>query len=458
MAYKLSEYYEINNWADWEDPDNAVYTMRDISKIRSIKRIGTVDTAETIDDYEYIEDTFFSDQELCDKFVASLTGSVNIYDYNQEAKTYAELYNTTGTYIGGTYTDVNVSLSSDENFWPFKYIPMFNYKVRKSDGTYTYYNSVYAVESDGTVIDNLEAFKEYIRGTFDSTIDPQNEIKLTERNDYNIERTVKSYDPVYDFDYDKLNESDSTRDEWDEIWEEWYDDYDNPADISNTANDKNYKYLTYKNIKFVTEQKPEIKYTQPGIVIIDSKNPDYYHKDNFDYDFAIQAPNKYVTLYESGVDTDIDDIIHIFHNHVNATENYDIIKYFSMGYLQCDKWKEMNWYDPELPYTYSLPAYFNKDCSISSLCSYAWKDSSGDDITYGNENLTGKLKGGSISCCIEAKDTEKCWVSTSGITCYPYTVTKRSGSIFRRKKKTSYKVYSSLHHVILNHVVLPIIV
>ena len=347
---------EYNNPYDVADKNSCIYTKKDISHILSFKLTGAADNTNEGEDQEFVDSNLNIDSTVIAKF----SGSVTEYSPAQAAVEYSSIY-TAGKYTGTTYETVG---TSEGPFWPFEKVPKFNFiKVPESyasvtptgsedpsvEGWYeldsnnyvlsadtvvtagkTYYKYTPAVVingvywTDGTsYIDNFDAFKAKVLGTYDATVDAMN-TAIKENSTYNRQRIVYRYSAGYDFDFISKSSFKSPQDytnavnAWNEIWAKYYPNTPSPQtafDESAVSSDNT--YLDFNNITVANSVDPMIVYVTPGVYVFDKFAVPYncpsgliIFEDNVEYALSagvwhhtIQADDQYTINYKHEVGT-----------------------------------------------------------------------------------------------------------------------------------------------------------
>lgn len=314
--YKPSDYLTANNWADWSDKNNAVYTRSNIDNLQSIRRYSGVNTAIEGSDDDFTASALFTQKDLL-SFIYTQSGSHSTYNASQTAHTYNDLY-TSGKYTGSTYEFVGLTISNESNFWPFDYVPKFNFlkPVKNDKGEITGYTTIkgcfYVSNANGDeIITSLAEFKAKVMGTYDNTVNAENNTFESNSN-YNASRVVTTYRTCFDFKYSDINKDDDSKAKWEERWDKWYAGIQNPMRLSQTDSSDT-TYTNYNNTVVKPNETPVISFTTPGVVIQSSDTHDY----------AYSAPDEKGNILYGSNDTEGPEI-HIWHNHVDATNNYDI--------------------------------------------------------------------------------------------------------------------------------------
>lgn len=347
----LSTKFEYNNPYDVTNKDSCIYTKKDISHILSFKLTGAADNINEGEDKDFVDSSLNIDSTIIAKF----SGSVTEYSSAQVAAEYANIY-TAGKYTWTTYETVGIS---EDPFWPFEKVPKFNFiKTPESynnvtptgsenpsvEGWYeldgsnyvlsvdtavttgkTYYKYTPAVIINGvywtdgtTCIDNLDAFKAKVLGTYDVTVGVKN-TAIEENPTYNRQRVVYRYSAGYDFDFISKSSFKSPQDytnavnAWNEIWAKYYPNTPSPQtafDESAVSSDNT--YLDFNNVTIANNVNPMITYAAPGVYVFDKFAVPYncpsglvIFEDNVEYTLSagvwhhtIQADDQYIINYK----------------------------------------------------------------------------------------------------------------------------------------------------------------
>lgn len=261
FTFKATDYIEQNNPFNWEVADNVVYTLADISGIPSIKPVGESDVITDYDDTDILQSSIPSVSELYDLYVAHKTTTPIIYSrLITPAKEYTELYDTTGKYIGATYAQVDShEIDANMTFWPFEYIPCFNFK--DADGNV--HRRVYW--TDGTdIIDDMFTFVAKVLGEYNGALAKDND-PIVPNTVYSRNRLVQTYSPVYDFNKPTTEIEIS---KFNKAWTQYYPEVISPLEqFNDLMSIGDTRYLDYIDITVNQEVTPVIKYVTPGVYV-----------------------------------------------------------------------------------------------------------------------------------------------------------------------------------------------
>ena len=252
--YRPTDDFAINScWSyDPTSQDPNVLTVENISNVRTIRLNSESNSILlTGDDLDLVDaNRSKSDYDI----FAGFSGTI-INDVSQlTTKTYSELYDSNGKFIGDTYIAVDFE---NENV-PVQYLPVMKINIDGTDTVCYWVNS--SLTSYYTTPD---AFANYFFGQFAEQEDWQDEV-LVERADYSRTRLVKTYKPTFDFNKEGLDES------FDELWEKVYSDYNNPHTYFNESDlVSGNRYESFNDIDIQDGQDVEIYYNAPGVYVRD---------------------------------------------------------------------------------------------------------------------------------------------------------------------------------------------
>lgn len=315
--------------AIWNTADiNNVFYEQDISEYRSIKTVSSENVADKVDDLDYVYNNMPADnlqlgaaRTFRDLFEdLPITGPrAFVYSPGQADSSYGDIYTSSGTYSRMTFEHVDVSLTRDENFWPFEWVPCFNFNGQKCYWT-----------NGSSVITDLEEFKELVLGTYDvnkSLTDP-----IVPNEKYSRTRVVSKYRTLYDFDHKSLIDEDhmpKVSQElagWENRWQRWYPDYPDPQawNIDNDLADG--EYTDYEDIVINENVRAECRYIHPGAEL----NDDQKYGNEHDTNFLVFCPNAfdiypYHTMPPNNITNDVNKMsFKVWQNHVDVTDKYKL--------------------------------------------------------------------------------------------------------------------------------------
>ena len=305
------------SWGNPNDP-NSVYLESNIGLVS--------DYVENADHIEQTLSLIYSSVDLLSVDSGLIYDSNGYYIYN--GKMAQDAYNALGL------TD-DPTRASDANYWPFKFVPMFcvhdkhcvymnvsayeknnNGEITKIycfPGTATYRQMASAIANSSRPNVQLGDFRELVLGQFSSATNFYYTIFETDvfKNKWSRKRVITHYPVLYDFDYAQYTQTDEKKAEFSELWKQWYGDVACPIDL--VANISN-PFSTYESCDDV--DKPiDIKYTRPGIML--GVKQDGGNK----YAVALSVLDSFMPIERTGGEG------HIFHNHVDAADDYDLKLY-----------------------------------------------------------------------------------------------------------------------------------
>lgn len=258
-----------------------------------------------------------------------------------------------GTYADDQYDYSENNINVKQLYWPFKYMPMYDiydedvffmnvsYYIKNDTGTIgaiwvwpfdnhplaKYINKLIRIDipvqtQPLTYKSRVVAvfdFRKLILGEWDPTILPQNSIFKNTSDDTarstNVDRTraIDKYPVLYDFDYAKYTQTDEKKVEFNDIWNDWYHDVPNPLDLVPVIDTT---YDNFDSVEPIVSETPlEIEYTRPGIVLGVKQDGSNKHA------VALSVLDSFMPIERAGGEG------HIFHNHVDAADDYDLKLY-----------------------------------------------------------------------------------------------------------------------------------
>ncbi|MBD5398464.1 hypothetical protein HDR60_03085 [bacterium] len=369
-CYSFSSSFSINpnDYLDYNDdffnifePSSKMYATKDISNVTSIKRkTDDIDTTVTTDENSYAINTLLTEQLNVSNIIAKFIGIVyGLYREDQAAKTYDELYDSSGRYIGGTFESRYVN-ENGADFWPFQYVPKFNIK----DNSGVVHKGCYYAEkySDGTIhlVGVFSNLKFEVLGRYDSAVDPKN-TAVTPKT-YKRERVVIRHIAAFDFkflkksDFEDQSDYQKEKDIFDKNWKKWYQGKPSPYDVFDPyALSNDTTYLDYNNIEVkIVEESDELYYADPGVYEFDSK-------------YAVPFGNTVgVIPFENSSGISESNIVtKVWHHSKDATNQYNnrLAKSYKKGSISYNNQK------------HDLPYYFGPDNYMNLV--YSEKDSDG---------------------------------------------------------------------------------
>lgn len=391
FTFKATDYFADNNPWDMSNPDDPMYKFASIGDILSVKLKGTPDNYNTGNDQEFITANLPSPEDLLKTYIADKKYVPTAYTESQEARTFEQLYPkrrlnwTSRTYdrYGYNYTYEHVGISTDpDSLWPFEYVPKFNLKL--DDGTVI--NGCYYTDGENVITD-LEQFKSFVLGTYDSESQKDNDILIWNEK-YNRKRIVRQYNACYDFDYIRLsNYSDENKgnfardtEAFNEVWQKRYPSTTSPLDyFDDTLTYGDDTYLNWEDIE-VVETDPSIMFVKPGVYVFD--------------DFALPYDNgPGIVLYDTD---DFETTPFVYHHDKDVTNDYSINVSYRKG--------SISFGDKKI----DLPNYFYQDTTV------LLREGTGTKRAFTQRSSTGTVKGSKLELGInyvyDTHDDE--WVST----------------------------------------------
>ena len=344
----------------------------DLSKITTIKlKSVDVDRTEVEDENKYAKQLLsdvYSIEHFFGKFSVKDFKIYKDTDGYLEYKEAYEEYDLGEDYVepirrryykAGTYEYVGVD-ESDDNFWPYPYVPKFN--VVLGSKIYTGCYCVVYDEFDYTVITDLQEFKDFIRGKYDHNEDKKNLI-VTPNENYDRKRVVTRHIATFDFkflkksDFEDQSDYQKEKDIFDRNWKKWYPGKPSPYDVFDPyALSNDTTYLDYNNIEVkIAEESDELYYADPGVYEFDSK-------------YAVPFGNTVgVIPFENSSGVSESNIVtKVWHHSKDATDQYSnrLAKSYKKGSISYNSNK------------HDLPYYFGPDNYM--------------DLVYSEKNDDGK--------------------------------------------------------------------
>lgn len=317
-AVNMANFFRVNDIWNAEDINN-VFFENNISTVRSIKLANTPAQADTIDDMDFVRDNM---SDLLKYIVTkSYTSAPAIYNPAQADSTYNSIYQANGKYIGSTFEYVGETLTSDNTFWPFEYVPCFNFNGQKCYWT------------NGTqVITTLEEFKEFVLGNYDpEAVDTP----IILQDDFNRIRNVNKYAVHYDFDKLGFTDAESIlvpheQTNWEALWKRWYPNYADPAEML-IEPDEDSTFIDYDNIVVVEDARVQLRYEHPGALAGCLARHPFGWPDPTDscHDQAfVFCPNVfdvYPLIQEPDMTVDLSKVqFKVWQNHIEVTDKYEL--------------------------------------------------------------------------------------------------------------------------------------
>ena len=200
-----------------------------------------------------------------------------------------------GGYAIGTYTEVTAHDWPDADYFPFRFVPCFNYAGSSDTNDYgVYETNVYAVvltlqpkpgDPSNQIyipycIKTLSELQQLLFGTYHDIGENGNPLRLT-FNERNRQRTViKFSEPFFDFNRFSPDTEADVRLQWSRRWNSWFPGVQDPQQMASISMEEDFTYTNYNNIvikeakamtgvEYVTEL---LSYTQAKATLEDDSN------------------------------------------------------------------------------------------------------------------------------------------------------------------------------------------
>lgn len=416
----LFEYNDIWNLNDYE-----AFFKKDISKIRSLKLKDTDPEDDETPDDQFVRDNGYTEQERLDA-VCTLASTPATYSSSDIAFTDIADVFTGNKYIGGTYEQVPVVAADDDTFWPFEYVPCFNFgdlqQAMEDDGVTPKYeadgvtpvmitvNVRKCYYKDGTQeINDLDTFKKFVLGAYDASASLDNDV-IKDKANYNRKRIVTKYVQNFDFTYidpSSDNEDEQKKyDDFDKKWQLWYPDYVNPCtktpDVSDDAT-----YTDYDNVE-IEESEMKIKWIPPAVRIPTEDDPADIGDDNIDNNVRVFTCNMYdVVITDQKIDNP-DIKWHVYHQASDRSDLYQLVeksyKYYNGVTYEESAFGFSSAYVTIDGTDYTLPFLLKSSSGPFKRIGYSRADLNDDKCTYNTMLGTFKAQASEAMCTVEAKD------------------------------------------------------